>query len=105
MHGYLRMYWAKKVLEWTTSPSDALEWGLYLNDKYSLDGNCPNGYVGIAWSVMGTHDRGWTERPVFGKIRFMNYNGCLRKFGVSRWSDADADADAERGIHVTLTLT
>lgn len=82
MHGFLRMYWAKKILEWTSSPSEALSWGLYLNDKYSFDGSCPNGYVGVAWSVMGTHDMGWKEREVFGKIRFMNYNGCKRKFKV-----------------------
>jgi deoxyribodipyrimidine photo-lyase len=73
-------YWAKKILEWTESAEQALEWGLLLNDKYAMDGSCPNGYVGVAWSVMGTHDMGWKERDVFGKIRFMNYAGCKRKF-------------------------
>lgn len=85
MHGYMRMYWAKKILEWTKSPEEALEYGLYLNDKYELDGRDPNGYVGVAWSIGGVHDRAWTERPVFGKIRFMNYNGCKRKFDVKSY--------------------
>jgi len=82
MHGYMRMYWAKKILEWTQSPEQAMEFAIYLNDKYSLDGRDPNGYTGIAWSIGGVHDRAWAERPVFGKIRFMNYNGCKRKFDV-----------------------
>lgn len=85
MHGYLRMYWAKKILEWTRSPEEALEIAIFLNDKYEMDGRDPNGYVGVMWSIAGTHDRGWTERPVFGKIRFMNYNGCARKFDVNRY--------------------
>jgi deoxyribodipyrimidine photo-lyase len=85
MHGYMRMYWAKKILEWTESPEQALEYGIYLNDKYELDGRDPNGYVGLAWSIGGVHDRAWTERPVFGKIRFMNYNGCKRKFDVKSY--------------------
>merc|ERR1712166_766299 len=80
MHGFMRMYWAKKILEWTKSPEEALRIGIKLNDKYSLDGRDPNGYVGITWSVMGTHDMGWGERPIFGKIRYMNYNGCKKKF-------------------------
>jgi deoxyribodipyrimidine photo-lyase len=85
MHGYMRMYWAKKILEWTESPEQAFEYGVYLNDKYELDGRDPNGYVGVAWSVGGVHDRAWTERPVFGKIRYMNYNGCKRKFNVASY--------------------
>lgn len=85
MHGFLRMYWAKKILEWTTSPEEGLEISLYLNDKYSLDGTDPNGYVGCMWSICGIHDQGWAERPVFGKIRYMNYNGCKRKFDVGEF--------------------
>ncbi|XP_070539072.1 deoxyribodipyrimidine photo-lyase-like [Ptychodera flava] len=83
MHGFLRMYWAKKILEWTESPEQALEFAIYLNDKYELDGRDPNGYVGCMWSICGTHDQGWAERAVFGKIRFMNYQGCKRKFDVA----------------------
>ncbi|CAD6234110.1 GSCOCG00007563001-RA-CDS [Cotesia congregata] len=82
MHGFLRMYWAKKILEWTPSPEDALAWSIYLNDKYSMDGRDPNGYVGCMWSICGIHDQGWKERSVFGKIRYMNYKGCERKFDV-----------------------
>lgn len=82
MHGYMRMYWAKKILEWTASPEQAMGFAIYLNDKYSIDGRDPNGYAGIAWSIGGVHDRAWSQRPVFGKIRYMNYNGCKRKFDV-----------------------
>lgn len=85
MHGYMRMYWAKKILEWTETPEEALGYSIYLNDKYELDGRDSNGYVGCAWSIGGVHDRAWTERPVFGKIRFMNYNGCKRKFDVKNY--------------------
>jgi deoxyribodipyrimidine photo-lyase len=81
-HGFLRMYWAKKILEWTETPELALQYSLYLNDKYSVDGRDPNGYVGCMWSICGIHDMGWKERPVFGKIRYMNYAGCQRKFDV-----------------------
>jgi deoxyribodipyrimidine photo-lyase len=83
MHGFLRMYWAKKILEWTPSPAVALATAQYLNDYFALDGRDPNGFVGVGWSIMGIHDMGWKERPVFGKIRFMNYAGCKRKFNIS----------------------
>jgi deoxyribodipyrimidine photo-lyase len=85
MHGYMRMYWAKKILEWTESPERALEIAIYLNDKYELDGRDSNGYAGIAWSVGGVHDRAWNERPVFGKVRYMSYNGCKRKFDINNY--------------------
>lgn len=85
MHGYMRMYWAKKILEWTPSPEDAMKTAIYLNDKYELDGRDPNGYAGIAWSIGGLHDRAWFERPVYGKVRYMNYNGCARKFDVKKY--------------------
>ncbi len=85
MHGYMRMYWAKKILEWSNGPEEALQTAIYLNDKYELDGRDPNGYAGIAWSIGGVHDRQWFERPVFGKIRYMNYNGCAKKFDVKKY--------------------
>lgn len=85
MHGYLRMYWAKKILEWSSSPAVALKYAIYLNDAYELDGRDPNGYAGIAWAIGGVHDRAWAERPIFGKIRFMSYNGCKSKFDVERY--------------------
>ena len=80
MHGFLRMYWAKKILEWTISPEIALRTALYLNDKFNIDGRDPNGFVGVGWSIMGIHDMGWKEREIFGKIRYMNYAGCKRKY-------------------------
>ena len=85
MHGYMRMYWAKKILEWSSSPEKALQIAINLNDKYELDGRDPNGYTGIAWSIGGIHDRAWFERPVYGKVRYMNYNGCKSKFNVQKY--------------------
>ena len=79
------MYWAKKILEWSESPEEAIETAMYLNDRYELDGRDPNGYTGIAWSMGGVHDRAWNQRNVFGKIRYMSYNGCRAKFNVSRY--------------------
>ncbi len=80
MHNYLRMYWAKKILEWTPDVKTAVKWAIYLNDKYELDGRDPNGYAGIAWSMLGKFDRAWGERPVFGKIRYMSGASTGRKF-------------------------
>jgi deoxyribodipyrimidine photo-lyase len=74
-----------QILEWTASPEVALADAIYLNDRYSLDGRDPNGYAGCMWSIAGTHDMGWAERPVFGKIRFMNYAGCKRKFDIEAY--------------------
>ncbi|WP_440956707.1 deoxyribodipyrimidine photo-lyase [Methanosarcina sp. Mfa9] len=85
MHGYMRMYWAKKILEWSESPEKALETAIYLNDRYELDGRDPNGYVGILWSIGGLHDHAWREREVFGKLRYMNYSGARRKFDVDAY--------------------
>jgi len=85
IHGYMRMYWAKKILEWSVAPAAAFDIALMLNDRYALDGRDPNGYVGVAWSIGGVHDRPWVERPIFGKIRYMNANGCKRKFDVPRY--------------------
>jgi deoxyribodipyrimidine photo-lyase len=120
MHGFMRMYWAKKILEWTESPEEALRIAVYLNDKYEMDGRDPNGYVGCAWAIGtsltsfdrfilsiicardlyalysiciyinnigigGVHDQGWAEREIFGKIRYMNYAGCKRKFDINSY--------------------
>ena len=81
MHGYLRMYWAKKILEWTRSGEEAFAIAVRLNDRFELDGRDPNGYAGIAWAIAGKHDRAWgPERPVYGKIRYMSYASTSRKF-------------------------
>lgn len=85
IHGYMRMYWAKKILEWTPSTKEAFKVAVYLNDRYALDGTDPNGYAGIAWSLGGVHDRAWPSRKVFGKVRYMNYNGCKSKFDVKKY--------------------
>lgn len=85
MHGYMRMYWAKKILEWTASAEDAMKIAIYLNDTYELDGRDPNGYTGIAWSIGGVHDRAWFERPIFGQIRYMARSGCEKKFDVTAY--------------------
>jgi deoxyribodipyrimidine photo-lyase len=95
MHGYVRMYWAKKVLEWTRSPEQAFDTLIYLNDRYEMDGRDPNGYVGIAWSIGGLHDRPWPERHIFGKIRYMSYNGVRKKINVSAYERLVASIDGE----------
>ena len=92
MHGYMRMYWAKKVLEWTESPEKAYDFLIKLNNKYELDGRDENGYTGIAWTF-GKHDRAWTERKVFGKTRYMNANGLKRKFNIDEYVKKIEDLD------------
>ena len=84
IHGYMRMYWGKKILEWTSNYKEAIKIALYLNNKYQLDGRNPNSYVGILW-CFGLHDLAWKERKVFGKIRYMNENGLRRKFDINRY--------------------
>ncbi|HKL12020.1 MAG TPA: deoxyribodipyrimidine photo-lyase [Halanaerobiales bacterium] len=84
MNGYMRMYWGKKILEWTKRPQKAFDIILYLNNKYFLDGRDPNGYAGAAW-IFGKHDRAWKERKIFGKVRYMNKNGLKRKFDMEKY--------------------
>ncbi len=85
MHNYLRMYWAKKILEWSPSVSLAYQRAVRLNDRYELDGRDPNGYAGIAWAIVGKHDRAWSNRPVYGKIRYMSLASTGRKFDSKRY--------------------
>ena len=80
MHNYLRMYWAKKILEWTPDAETAFDLTLKMNDRYEMDGRDPNGYTGVAWAIGGKHDRPWFERPIFGTIRFMSYESTRKKF-------------------------
>jgi deoxyribodipyrimidine photo-lyase len=84
MHGYMRMYWGKKILEWLESPEDAFHTALRLNNRYELDGRDPNGFAGVAW-CFGKHDRPWAERPVFGMVRYMNAKGLERKFDIKAY--------------------
>ena len=90
MHGYMRMYWSKKILEWSSAPEEAYRIAVHLNDKYELDGRDPNGYAGVAW-CFGKHDRPWKERPVFGKIRYMNDRGLRRKFDADLYVEKVSD--------------
>ncbi len=85
MHGYMRMYWGKKIIEWTASPPEAFRIALYLNNKYELDGRDPNGFTGVAW-CFGKHDRPWRERAILGKVRYMNDRGLLRKFDADKYA-------------------
>jgi deoxyribodipyrimidine photo-lyase len=85
MHGYMRMYWGKKILEWSAAPRAAFQTALYLNNKYELDGRDPNAYAGVAW-CFGKHDRPWPEHPVFGNVRYMSAGGLKRKFDADRYA-------------------
>lgn len=85
MHNYMRMYWGKKILEWTPDAATAFRYCVYLNDKYFLDGRDPSGYGGIAWAIVGKFDRAWGSRPVFGKIRYMSGASTGRKFDSKRY--------------------
>jgi len=82
MHNYMRMYWAKKILEWSPSVATAYQCAVWLNDRYELDGRDPNGYAGIAWAIVGKHDRPWFDRPIFGQIRYMSYASTSKKFAA-----------------------
>ncbi|HOO43598.1 MAG TPA: deoxyribodipyrimidine photolyase, partial [Bacillota bacterium] len=84
MHSYMRMYWCKKLIEWAPSYEEAYKQAIYLNNHYFLDGNTPNGYAGVAW-CFGKHDRAWPERPIFGKLRYMNANGLKHKFDIEKY--------------------
>ncbi|UCH51165.1 MAG: deoxyribodipyrimidine photo-lyase [Chloroflexota bacterium] len=85
MHGYMRMYWGKKIIEWSRSPEEAFTTAIYLNNKYELDGRDPNGFAGVAW-CFGKHDRPWAGRRVFGNIRYMSAEGLRRKFDVEAYA-------------------
>jgi deoxyribodipyrimidine photo-lyase len=84
IHGYCRMYWGKKIIEWSRTHEEALATMIYLNDRYALDGRDPNGYTNILW-CFGLHDRPWVERPIFGQIRYMSYEGMRRKTNVNAY--------------------
>ena len=96
MHNYMRMYWAKKILEWSPSPAVAYQTAVYLNDKYFLDGRDPNGYAGIAWSIAGKFDRPWFDRPIFGTIRYMSGKQRPRSSTPKNTSQQMAESGRER---------
>ena len=101
MHSYMRMYWGKKILEWTDQPQNAFEIALYLNNKYNLDGRDPNAFAGVAW-CFGKHDRAWQERDIFGKVRYMNANGLKRKFDADLYVQQIAELCKENNIDHNL---
>ena len=88
IHNYVRMYWGKKIIEWSRTPAEALGTALWLNDRFALDGRCANGFTNVLW-CFGKHDRAWGERPVFGTIRWMSDRGMASKFDLKpylkRW--------------------
>jgi len=96
MHGYMRMYWGKKILEWSATPEEAWATALYLNNTYELDGRDPNGFAGVAW-CFGKHDRPWGKRPIFGSVRYMNDKGLRRKFDVDQYVRNVARLEARPG--------
>jgi len=81
MHNYMRMYWGKKVLEWSPSPEEGYAILLRLNNKFFLDGRDANSYANVGW-IFGLHDRPWPERPIFGKVRSMTASGLRRKTDI-----------------------
>jgi len=95
MHGYMRMYWGKKILEWSKNPKEGFRIALSLNNKYELDGRDPNGFAGVAW-CFGKHDRAWSERKVFGKIRYMNSAGLKRKFNPELYVEKVSQLEIEQ---------
>lgn len=99
MHNVMRMYWAKKILEWTPDVDTAMKYAIHLNDKYFLDGRDPNGYAGIAWAILGKFDRAWNERPIFGKIRYMSAASTGRKFDSKRYMQQMQVPLAQADLH------
>jgi deoxyribodipyrimidine photo-lyase len=99
MHNYMRMYWGKKILEWSPDPATGYEWAVMLNDKYELDGRDPNGYAGIAWALVGKHDRPWFDRPIFGLVRYMSGGSTGKKFDSAEYIAQHRGADAEAASH------
>ncbi|HXY51279.1 MAG TPA: deoxyribodipyrimidine photo-lyase [Terriglobales bacterium] len=98
MHNYLRMYWAKKILEWSATPAAAYRIAVALNDKCELDGRDPNGYAGIAWSIVGKFDRPWFERAIFGQIRYMSGASMGKKFDSRKYIQENLHAEAPSGL-------
>ncbi len=99
MHGYMRMYWGKKILEWTPSPEVGFRIALALNNRYELDGRDPNSFTGVAW-CFGKHDRAWAEREVYGKVRYMSAGGLERKFDIDAYVEKVerlAESQAQEG--------
>ena len=98
MHNYMRMYWGKKILEWSSTPQKAFKTTLAINNKYFLDGRDPNSYAGVGW-IYGVHDRAWVERPIFGKTRYMAASGLERKCDIAAYVKKVDDLVKKEGEH------
>jgi deoxyribodipyrimidine photo-lyase len=98
MHNVMRMYWAKKILEWTPSPAVAHSIAIKLNDRYFLDGRGPNGYAGVAWAILGKFDRPWFERPIFGKIRYMSGASTGKKFNSKKYIEQNSESKLQESL-------
>jgi deoxyribodipyrimidine photo-lyase len=104
MHNYMRMYWGKKILEWSKTPREAFDTTLYLNNRFFLDGLNVNSYGNVAW-IFGQHDRPWVERPIFGQIRYMNAAGLERKFDIDAYvAKIDAIEQSTKGVVVRRSV-
>ncbi len=102
MHNYMRMYWGKKILEWSATSQVAFDMAIYLNDKYELDGRDPSGFAGVLW-CFGKHDRPWAQRPIFGTVRYMNDKGLHRKFDTDAYvAKIDSIQSAQAAVHRPL---
>ncbi|CAN8067984.1 unnamed protein product [Agarophyton chilense] len=97
MHGYMRMYWVKRIIGWVGNPEDAMDYALRLNNRWELDAVDPNSYTGVIW-CFGLHDRGWTERPIWGKVRYMNESGLKRKFNMDAYIAHVDEMVAKEGL-------
>ncbi|MBV8070661.1 MAG: hypothetical protein JO270_12195 [Acidobacteriaceae bacterium] len=86
IHGYYRMYWGKKIIEWTRDYQEAADIMIDIHGRYALDGRDPNTYTNVLW-CFGLHDRPWPERPIFGKMRYMSYDGMKRKTNIQAYID------------------
>ncbi len=84
LHNHMRMYWGKKILEWSNTPEYAHKVALELNNKYFLDGRDANSFTNVAW-IFGIHDRAFGERDIFGKVRYMAASGLKRKFDIDKY--------------------
>jgi deoxyribodipyrimidine photo-lyase len=98
MHNYMRMYWGKKILEWSPTPEEAYATTLRLNNRHFLCGRDPNSYANVAW-LFGQHDRPWVERPIFGQVRYMNDKGLERKFDIKAYARWTEDLEALSSEH------
>jgi deoxyribodipyrimidine photo-lyase len=111
MHNYMRMYWGKKILEWSASPQEAYQTALALNNRYFIDGRDPNSYAGVGW-IFGLHDRAWFERDIFGKVRYMAASGLERKCDIQAyldkvrsWRHQQKNNEISRGHRTRLRIT